>query len=323
MSESRSSGKTEVNADELEEIAAELYARRPDVFAAARDEHVRQARAAGRPALARELNRLRRPTQSAWLINLLWRDQREVMDQLLQLASELGQAQAHASGADLHRLGGQRRELEAALLRRARSLAEKAGVGVSAATEREAQETLAAALARPEVADEVRTGRLVKPATYAGFGTLPVAALPAAGEQHASDDADRGRTSAPRAAKIADFEAKVAERAVAEQRRRAKLRNQAERDVAEARAALEGATRALAERDRAAQAALEQQGMLPERLAALEQQLRELHAEMARAEEEVVAARGDRDQAEKVHAAALGTLDQAEQHLQEAAVGDF
>ena len=147
---------------DLEKIAGELYALRPDEFAALRDERVRTARAEGRPALARELNRLRRPTQSAWLINLLWRDQRDIMQQLFQLADELGQAQARASGPDLHRLTAQRRELESALVRRARELAEDAGVSVSASMEREAQETLAAALARPEVAEEVRGSGLRK-----------------------------------------------------------------------------------------------------------------------------------------------------------------
>ena len=59
----------------LDEIADELYALRPDAFAEARDEEVRKARADGRQPVARELAKLRRPTLSAWLINLLWRDQ--------------------------------------------------------------------------------------------------------------------------------------------------------------------------------------------------------------------------------------------------------
>src|SRR5438309_5088298 len=161
---------------ELQQIADELYTLRPDAFAAARDEQVRKAREAGRQPLARELAKLRRPTQSAWLINLLWRDQREVLEQLLELSQEISRAQAQASGSELRSLTDVRRQLEAALIRRAHSLAAEAGVSVSAAMEREAQETLAAALAQPEGADEVRTGRLVKPAAYAGFGsfTAPV-----------------------------------------------------------------------------------------------------------------------------------------------------
>src|SRR3979409_1796735 len=110
--------------DYLARIADRLYTLRPDAFAAARDDEVRAARADGRQGLARELARLRRPTQSAWLINLLWRDQHEVMQQLFQLADELSRAQAQASGRELQSLTAQRREIEGALLRRARALAE-------------------------------------------------------------------------------------------------------------------------------------------------------------------------------------------------------
>src|SRR5437879_7824629 len=154
MSEGRSGDDSE-----LEEIADRLYALRPEEFAAARDEEIRTARADKKQSLARELGKLRRPTQSAWLINLLWRDQREVVQQFLRLGGELSRAQAESSGPELHRLTALRRELEAALIRAARGLAHEAGVNVSASMEREAQETLSAALARPEVADEVRTGR--------------------------------------------------------------------------------------------------------------------------------------------------------------------
>jgi hypothetical protein len=97
MSEAASSGKQADHERELEEIAAELYALRPDDFAGARDDQVRKARADSRKPLARELSGLRRPTMSAWLINLLWRGQRHVMEQLLQLGDELNRAQAQAS----------------------------------------------------------------------------------------------------------------------------------------------------------------------------------------------------------------------------------
>jgi hypothetical protein len=62
----------------LDEVADELYALHPDAFAAARDERVRRARAAGRKPLAGEPARLRRPTLSAWVVDQLWRVQRGV-----------------------------------------------------------------------------------------------------------------------------------------------------------------------------------------------------------------------------------------------------
>src|SRR6266702_4217684 len=104
MSKAKADEATAEDVRALDNIAGELYGLQPDAFAAARDEQVRTARADGRPSLARELSRLRRPTQSAWLINLLWRDQREVMEQLFQLADELGRAQAQSSGRELQTL---------------------------------------------------------------------------------------------------------------------------------------------------------------------------------------------------------------------------
>src|SRR5439155_9041037 len=111
----------------------------PDAFAAARDERVRAARSAGAAPLARELAKLRRPTMSAWVVNLIWRDQREAMEQLFELAEGLALAQANASGAELRAVLAQRRQLENALLRRGEMLAKERGVDVSAALAREAQ----------------------------------------------------------------------------------------------------------------------------------------------------------------------------------------
>ena len=56
---------------ELDEIVRELYVLPPADFVAARNELVRQARAAGSRDIAERLQHLRRPTRSAWLVNLL------------------------------------------------------------------------------------------------------------------------------------------------------------------------------------------------------------------------------------------------------------
>ena len=140
MAGSRSTPASTDREPEFDAIADELYALPPGDFAAARDEYVRKARAEGRQALARELAQLRRPTLSAWLINLLWRDQRDVMEQLFELADALRRAQAQAAGGELRTLTDQRRELEAALLRRASELADEHGVKLTDTVAREAQE---------------------------------------------------------------------------------------------------------------------------------------------------------------------------------------
>ncbi len=328
MSKARSSTNPATQQDELDELAGELYAMRPDAFAAARDEQVRKARAEGRQPLARKLSGLRRPTQSAWLINLLWRDQPQVMQQFLQLADELSQAQAQASGPDLHRLTAQRREVEAALIRRARTLAENAGVNVSPTMEREAQETLSAALARPEVAAAVGSGRLVKPASYAGFGpgfaTGSPAATDASGQLLKTTDTQSPRqpfestdTRAQRPAPSRPPQKK--DRDVRAAQRVRERREEAERRVAEARALADAAAAALDDQVRAAAAAEQHHQNLREQLEQLEVQVRDLKQQVAAAEQAAAATARRGEQAEKAHEAAVRTLDRAAQQVQESA----
>ena len=288
------------------QIADELYALRPDEFAAARDEQVRKARAAGRQPLARELGKLRRPTLSAWLINLLWRDQREVLEQLLDVADSLSAAQAEAAGAELRRLTAVRRELETALIRRAHVLADEAGVKVTESVEREAQETLAAALARPEVAAEVRTGRLVKPSSYAGFGTVTTFAPPAAAKPPSEPGAE-----------VVDLQAaqRARESREAAERRAQQAREAAERRLQQAREAAEATASALAEREASAEAARQHHEQLRGELEQLRERLQRVQQEVACAEQAAKAAAHDREQAEKAHQAALHTLEQAERSL--------
>ena len=81
-----------MTGQELDEIVRELYVLPPTDFVAARNELVRQARAAGSREIAERLQHLRRPTRSAWLVNLLARDA-EAMQRLSTLGRELREAQ--------------------------------------------------------------------------------------------------------------------------------------------------------------------------------------------------------------------------------------
>jgi hypothetical protein len=158
---------------ETDEIAAELYLVPPARFVAARDDVVRQARAAGHRDLARELQALRRPTPSAWLINALTRHQRDRMQQLFALGRELRQAQTQLDGERLRRLPAQREELIADLLDWAREHAAEAGVQPTEAALSEVEATLHAGLVDLAAAAAVMSGHLVRPMSHAGFGPLP------------------------------------------------------------------------------------------------------------------------------------------------------
>jgi hypothetical protein len=278
---------------ELDVIADELYTLRPEDFAGARDARTKEARAAGNAALARELAKLRKPTLSAWLINLLWRDQHDVMEQLFELSQELSRAQAEASGPALRELTAQRRHIESALMQRAAALAKQAGANVTDSIIREAQETLTAALAEPAVAEEVRSGRLVKPAAYSGFGVLPGA-----------QPAPPPRSAASRE----PINIQTAQRAREE-------REQAQRRVQEAREAADAAAREVAVQSRAGDAARQRHTDLQARLDLLREQLGKLGSEVAAAERDVASADQARERAEKARAAAQETLAQAEQSL--------
>jgi hypothetical protein len=290
----------------LDDVADALYALKPDEFSAARDAEVKKARQDGDRDLAKEIGGLRKPTQSAWLINLLWRDQHDVMEQLFDLARELGRAQAEAAGPELRALATQRRQLESALLRRATELAHQEGVSVSEATAREAQETLSAALARPDVADEVRTGRLVKAASYAGFGAP---STPSAAPKPSPQPAEPKEPIDLRAAQRAREER--------EERQERERREAAERRAAQAQSAAETAKAKLDRATRAQNDARARRDDLRQQLRALREQLQRVESQVDEAERQTDAAERERDQAEAAHSSALKELAAAERALRE------
>ncbi|HEY7102697.1 MAG TPA: hypothetical protein VH573_13765 [Mycobacteriales bacterium] len=209
------------------------------------------ARAAGNRPLAAAIGRLRRPTVSAYILNLLVRRQPEVGQQLVALGEELRRAQEHLSGPELRQLATQRAQLVGALVRSARKVAADAGHPVTQAIAYELEQTLHAALADPDVAAEVGAGRLVRAASRTGFdAAAPAPAKPARRLRAVRDD------------ERAEDPAVVRERRQREQREAERAELQQELDHAEeVRAAAEEALTAVereleqAERDRSAAAA--------------------------------------------------------------------
>ena len=161
---------------ELDEIVRELYVLPPNDFVAARNELVRQARAAGRPDVGERLQHLRRPTRSAWLVNLLARDS-AAMQRLSALGRRLRDAQTGLSHAELRSLAEQRRHLIGELLDQAQAHAAEADLRLTPAVLLEVEATLQAALVDLAGALTIRNGRLVRPLSHAGFGPRPRAAV--------------------------------------------------------------------------------------------------------------------------------------------------
>jgi hypothetical protein len=161
---------------ELDEIVRELYVLPPNDFVAARNELVRQARAAGSRDVAERLQQLRRPTRSAWLVNLLARDS-EAMQRLSALGRQLRDAQTGLSRTELRQLAEQRRQLINGLLERAQVYAAEAEFRLTPTVLSEVEATLQAALVDLAGAMTIRNGRLVRPLSHIGFGPRPRAAV--------------------------------------------------------------------------------------------------------------------------------------------------
>jgi hypothetical protein len=155
---------------DLEEVTDELYGSSPEDFVERRTEWVAQARQADDRVVAKQISQLRRPTRTAWMVNLLARANPAEITQLLDLGRALQDAQQRAAGDDLRRLSKSRRSAVDALTKQAADLARAAGHAPTEGTVQEVSQTLQAALADPAIADLVQRGRLTQAASYGGFG---------------------------------------------------------------------------------------------------------------------------------------------------------
>ena len=160
---------------DLETAANELYALSPDDFIERRQQLVAEARQARDRQLATEIGRLRRPTRSAWLINLLARREPEAVSALLELGSALQDAQQRMAGDELRQLSAERRRTVDALARRAVELGGEHGYSAPEGAKQEVGQTLQTALGDPEIADLLRAGRLTQAVTFGGFGPTDLA----------------------------------------------------------------------------------------------------------------------------------------------------
>ncbi len=229
------SGDAASGAD-IDAIAAELYALPPERFTAARND---RAAHLGRADAAR-VRELRKPTVAAWVVSLAVRDGR--LAEAITLSAALREAQDDADAAALAELGRQRRRLVQALAGEAVTLAEDAGVTVSASARDDIAATINAAVMDAAAATAVMTGRLVRPLVAGGFdpadladavgGSLPgVAPAPPPPDDLAER---RARKAAERAAREADRAQADAERRLAAaeadlERRRTRLAHLRER----------------------------------------------------------------------------------------------
>ncbi|MCR2808751.1 MULTISPECIES: transposase [unclassified Microbacterium] len=203
---------------QLDAIAAELFTLPPEEFTAARNARA----AASDRALAARVKALRKPTASAWAVDLLARDGQ--LGEALELAGALREAQDDLDAAELGRLSRQRRALVTALATRAVELARDRGVAVSASARTDVEKTLNAAVMDAAAAAAVMTGRLVRPLEAGGFEAVDVSdavggSLPGVPDAPAPTRDDlaerRARKAAERALREAERASGEAERELA------------------------------------------------------------------------------------------------------------
>ncbi|GAA1040866.1 hypothetical protein GCM10009557_63260 [Virgisporangium ochraceum] len=253
----------------LDEVAAELYALPPEEFTAARGEAVAAARKAGDRELASQIGGLRRPTVGAWLVNLLAHQRPDLIGELLSLGAAMRAAQRNLRGDELRELSTQRRAMVSSLARESRALAVAAGRGVRAVLPLgEVENTVTAALADPDIADEVRLGGLRKPVEYAGFGEQPrpQLRLVQGGAQGGSQggsamrgpDAPPSEPAARKGATVSTIAGRKAKRGVTEEEELERRIAEDEEFERQAAAEHEAAKRRLAEQEAARKAAAEQ-----------------------------------------------------------------
>ena len=289
-----------------EDLIRGLYEAPPDGFVAARAAAIADARKIGDKDAAKRYAALRKPTVAAWLVNLLALRRPELIDDLVELSTALREAQRGLQGDQLRELSNQRRQVVSALVTAARklALAEDPALGAGKLPLGEVEATLTAALAEPEIAAQVRSGRLVRAATYAGFGEVPRPRLrlitadsvdeeEAEPEVDGAGDEDEGEDEAP-------ARPSLRERAAAERRRRERdeRRRELKRELAAARAAEDRADDQLERAERAERDAGHAVEDIDAELAELERRRTEAVADVARrklarrtAEREAAAAR--------------------------------
>jgi hypothetical protein len=195
--------------------ADQLYELPLSEFRGARTDLEKRLRKDGKREEAAEVKALRKPTAPAWALNQVARRQPKAVKELIQAGQRVRDAQEKLlAGGDrkpLDRAAGAQREATKELVRAAVKAADEGGVGTGAAFEEKVGQTLRAAAADDEVAEQFAAGRLVREQEAVGlFGLDVPAAAPA-----------RDRPAPKKKRKSADKGDEATSRAEGAERRRA------------------------------------------------------------------------------------------------------
>jgi hypothetical protein len=291
-------GRADLNFDT---IADELYGLVPGNFTSTRDARAADARRSGDRELAAAIKALKRPTTSAWLVNLLVRGRPEQVVELLDLGSAMRDAQEQLAGDELRRLSQRRRQVISGLTKAARALARDVEQTISEEAERELETSLEVALADPVAGETARSGRLTAALRLSGLGSLDLAGAVASPPDTGAVRPGSRRTRGGRA-----------DEDLGAQRQN---RQRAELALLEAEAAAIAAQETVAELARRVSAAREELRRVREAVGDLQAQLVHLQTEDAAAAAEVRQAERTGEAADRSARAAERRADHARREL--------
>jgi len=152
--------------------AAQLYAVEPAEFVASRKGLAASAKAGGDAAAAKEILALRKPTVTAWAMNLASREDPGVIADLVGLGARMRAAQARLDARVLTSVRGERDATVAAYVERVAQVATAAGAALSASGQDEVRASAIAALADESASDALASGQLTRALSYSGFGEV-------------------------------------------------------------------------------------------------------------------------------------------------------
>jgi hypothetical protein len=160
-----------------EDVVEELLALPPERFTEARNAAVKRLREDGRRDAAEAVKGIPRPPVSLWALNRLAHEQPELVQAFLEAAERL--RQAYRSGGDIRAATPPEREAEARVVNAAAELVRALGRSATDTVVRSLGQTLRAAAADAEIADELRRGLLIRepaaPSIDELLGSMPAA----------------------------------------------------------------------------------------------------------------------------------------------------
>ena len=295
--------------EDLLDVADELYGLLLADFTPARDAKAKELKGTELAELSGPVKALKKPTVSAWVVNMLVRHETEQVDQVLAVGAALRDAAESLDGKELRELTKQRRQLTAAVTSRARGVSGSLGTKVTQAVADQVESTLTAAMLDPDCARALRSGLLVTHLSATGVGESAAGAAVALPEALGF-----AATSAPPVSVSDDPPARPQLKVVPDPDADAKK-------LAAAKAALASATTA-EESARAAYEEAEQAvGELEARTLQVQGEIEELQRQVAELEGTAEEVEEELDEAEEAKTEARTALRKAEQAREQAAAG--